>query len=404
MEISIRENLEREYLGLLLNREYLFNYVRIKPFYFSNKSLAILFEQLIECYQKYKLIDVTKIVEAHKNFNIELYTDLLTDIFVKPDYENQLLTLEDNILRYYKQDVIASLNEKLVKGDLNYDEFVLKIKKIDEIQIFKKVETLTEQEILDNINQDKVSIKIKNFDNLNTILKLVQGDFLIVGALTGTGKSGLLLNFMNGLMDNYQCIYFNMEMSKSTIYKRMISIRSGVPIYNIDNPATDYQKNIIQNCIKEISNKGVVIEHKANDIDTIKNVVRKVKNKEKHTILFIDHIGLVKKNGFKSLYESTTEVAKELRQICLDYDCTIISACQLNRGAYNSEQITLSMLKDSGEIENSSSKVILLYRDKKSNKDSKVEQMVLEVAKNRDGPYGLVCTNYIKEKQIFKEI
>ena len=62
------------------------------------------------------------------------------------------------------------------------------------------------------------------------------------------------------------------------------------------------------------------------------------------------------------------------------------------------------MLKDSGEIENSSSKVILLYRDKKNNKDSKTEQMILEIAKNRDGPYGLIYTNYIKEKQIFEEI
>lgn len=404
MEISIRENLEREYLGLLLNKEELFNYIRIKPFYLSTKSLALIFEQLFNCYQKYKSIDITKIIVEYKNFNIDLYTDLLTDVFVKPDYEKQLLILEDSILRFYKQDVIADLNEKLIRKQITYDDFVLKIKKIDEIQIFSKVETLSEQEMLDSINQDKVSIKIKNFENLNTILKLVQGDFLIIGATTGTGKSGLLLNFMNGLMDDYQCIYFNMEMSKSTIYKRMISIRCKVPIYNIDKPVTDYQKNIIYNCIKEISNKGVVIEHKANDIDTIKNIVRKVKNKNKHTILFIDHIGLVKKNGFKSLYESTTEVAKELRQICLDYDCTIISACQLNRGAYGTEQITLSMLKDSGEIENSSSKVILLYRDKKNNKDSKTEQMILEIAKNRDGPYGLIYTNYIKEKQIFEEI
>ena len=66
------------------------------------------------------------------------------------------------------------------------------------------------------------------------------------------------------------------------------------------------------------------------------------------------------------------KVAKQLRQICLEYDCTIISASQLNRGAYSSDELSLSMLKDSGELENSASKVILLYRDKDSNKDDKL--------------------------------
>ena len=32
---------------------------------------------------------------------------------------------------------------------------------------------------------------------INKILRLVQGDFLMIGASTGVGKSGLLLNFMN---------------------------------------------------------------------------------------------------------------------------------------------------------------------------------------------------------------
>ena len=89
------------------------------------------------------------------------------------------------------------------------------------------------------------------------------------------------------------------------------------------------------------------------------------KNEKKHTIVFIDHLGLTRIESMKSLYEQTTEVAKELRQICLEYDCTIIGASQLNRGAYNSEEITLSMLKDSGELENSASKVILLYKQEK---------------------------------------
>ena len=98
-----------------------------------------------------------------------------------------------------------------------------------------------------------------------------------------------------------------------------------------------------------------------------------------------------------------TEVAKELRQICLEYDCTIIAASQLNRTAYSTEEISLSMLKDSGELENSASKVVLLYKDKDAKKEDLVQNMVLDVAKNRDGYTGTIDVVYDKEKQIFKE-
>ena len=63
------------------------------------------------------------------------------------------------------------------------------------------------------------------------------------------------------------------------------------------------------------------------------------------------------------------------------------------------------MLKDSGELENSSSKVILLYRNKtqSSGLPKFTEDMVLEIVKNRDGRLGKIPFEYDKTKQIFKE-
>ena len=156
--------------------------------------------------------------------------------------------------------------------------------------------------------------------------------------------------------------------------------------------------------MQEIEKARLIIEHQATDIKQIRSTVAKLKDKNRHTILFIDHLGLCKCDGTKSLYEQATEVAKQLRQMCLEYDCTIISASQLNRSAYGNDEITLSMLKDSGELENSASKVILLYRDKKSNKDDDEPTMNIEIAKNRDGICGTVQMKYDKTKQIFKEV
>lgn len=399
-----REEIERELVSLVLNKNEIVDFLQIKPKYLSDNKLAKILEYSIECYKTNKIVSPTKIIELHKDFDIDLFTELLIDVFYhESNWREQLRIAEESIINAYKEDHIKVLNSKLEKRQISYNDFTQEVKKLDLIQLSNGTSELTALEILDNINETKARINLKGFSKLNDTLKIVQGDFVIVGATTGAGKSGFLLNLMNSLMDEYQCIYFNMEMSKSTIYKRLISIRSGVPINYINNP-TDYQKQLIEKSIKEIERNKVIVEHKANDIKNIKSLLAKAKDEKKHTILFIDHLGLTRCDERKSLYEQTTEVAKQLRQMCLEYDCTVIGASQLNRGAYNSDQITLSMLKDSGELENSASKVILLYREVGSNKEDLQVVMNIDIAKNRDGITGIIRMEYDKPKQIFKEI
>lgn len=406
MEISEnnRIEIEREFLALLLNKNDLFNIIQVRPKWLCLKENQKLLEYCIECFKNYGVVKPDKILEKHKDFDVEYFTNIYLNVFYYNDaWKDQLKLAEDSIVKYYKEDIIKVLNEKLKNNQIKYDEFMAKMKQLDDIQLTENVLTLTKKEILDNINVENSRIDFKDYPKLNNFLQLVQGDFLIIGATTGAGKSGFMLNLMNQLMLDYQCIYFNMEMSKSTIYKRLVSINASIPIKYINNPETDFQKKKIDNSMNILEKANLIVEHKANDIKQIRSVVAKLKDKNRHTILFIDHLGLTKVDGTKSLYEQATEVAKQLRQMCLEYDCTIISASQLNRGAYSSDEITLSMLKDSGELENSASKVILMYRDKESSKDNEIVEMNIDVAKNRDGICGIIKMMYDKTKQVFEE-
>ncbi len=399
-----RIEIENEFLALLLNKNDLFNIIQVRPNWLCIKENRKLLEYCIECFNECGIIKPDKIYEKHKDFNIEYFTDIYLNVFYYNDaWKEQLKLAEESIVKYYKEDIIKMLNEKLKNDEIKYDEFMAKMKQLDDIQLTENVLSLTKREIFENINVDNSKIIFKDYPKLNNFLQLVQGDFLIIGATTGAGKSGFMLNLMNQLMLDYQCIYFNMEMSKSTIYKRLVSINADIPIKYINEPETDFQKKKIDNSMEILEKANLIVEHKANDIKQIRSVVAKLKDKNRHTILFIDHLGLTKVDGTKSLYEQATEVAKQLRQMCLEYDCTIISASQLNRSAYQSEEPTLSMLKDSGELENSASKVILMYRDKESNKDSEIVGMNIEIVKNRDGFCGNVEMEYDKSKQIFKE-
>lgn len=398
------ERIEEELLTmLLLKPDICIDLLQIKPDFLFNKKNKLLLEGIIYSYNNHGIINLAS-VSTYKNELIEYITDLLAnDLLPLTEIRKQFMITQKKILDSYKKRVIKKLTDKLTSGTISCDEYLKKMCSINEVTILDELNILTIEEINNNISSSKVRIDLKNFPKLNETLNLVQNDLIIIGANTGVGKSGLLLNIMNDLMNEYQCIYFNMEMSKTTIYQRIISIKSDVPIKYIENPST-YQSELIENSLNEIISNKIIIEHKAIYIEDIKNLIARSKNDEKHSIIFLDHIGLIKCRNSKTIYEQTTYIAKELRQICLNYNCTIISACQLNRTSINSNELNLSMLKDSGEIENSSSKVILLYKNKQDiSKEKFVDNVVLDIVKNRDGRLGKIAFKYDKTKQIFRE-
>ena len=59
----------------------------------------------------------------------------------------------------------------------------------------------------------------------------------------------------------------------------------------------------------------MIVEHKANDIKQIKGVIiiTSLKDKDRHTVLFIDHLGLCKADGTKSLYEQGYRSCKTIK-------------------------------------------------------------------------------------------
>lgn len=405
--VEKRTAVEEELLAILASHNELFDILQIKPQYLSSTERQKILDLMIECYNKKGTLIPSEFICTDKDGKVTAnyilyFSELYQKTLITSNYYNEFIALQKQIVDFYKEDIILKLNEQLKNDVINYETFISQINRLQDIDIFIDIKPLTKVELINNISDDKKRINLNNFPKLNEMLELAEGDYLVVGATTGAGKSGLLLNFMNDLMDRYQCIYFNMEMNASTMYQRIISIKSDVPINHLSNPS-DYQKKLIDKACSEIEKSKIYIENKATNINAIKSIIKKVKNPNRHTIVFLDHLGLISADK-KSLYEQATEVAKQLRQICLEYDCTIISASQLNRSAYQAEEMTLSMLKDSGELENSASKVILLYRDKDEDKNNLEATMNLEIAKNRNGLKGVIKAKYFKTKQIFKEI
>lgn len=398
-------NLDEKYLlSIIYNHNNLINELQINEKILTDQRNQRILLAMKKVYQKNKVIDPTSLADELPDLIDYLTLEIITnDYYLDVQYETQFVSCQKRILDNYKIKLYDKLNTDLSRKVISMEEYNIKSEKINKLNIFNKINYLTKEEITSNIYIKNKGIKFDNYPILTRLLKLFQNDFLIIGAATGVGKSGFMLNLLNDLSKNYQCLYFNIEMSKSTIYRRLIAINKNIPVNSIDDPS-DYQKQLINESFKELEERKIIIESQVNNIQDIKMIISKAKDKNKHTIIFIDHIGLLTTNTNKNLYEQLTYISKELRTICFDFNCTVIAASQLNRSSYSEDNPTINMLKDSGELENSSRKVIILYKDKEKTRDELKPVMKVSIQKNDTGMLGNINMEYYKINQTFKEI
>ena len=393
--------IEEKLIGNILLKNELIEQIEIKYYYLEDKELQEIFKKSEEMYNEYRVIDYQKLVVDNPRL-INRISKILGETTSYPS-EEALELAQNEILKNFKSKYILKLSENLKNKKITNEEFNEKVIKLNELSIGRKIFPLEEDEILDNI-KDSRRIYLKSYPTLNKIMQFTEGDFLVIGARTGAGKSSFMLNLMNDLKENYQCVYFNIEMNKATIYKRMLAIAGNMRVDSVNQDKTQDELFRFNKAIAEVTQAKVIIEHLSYNIDDIEEVIRKIKT-NKHKIIFIDHLGLTRTSKInKSIYEQITEIVKRLRNMCLKYNCTIVGASQLNRSNFNEEKsLDISMLKDSGEIENSASKIILLSQNKDEEKGNLIVNMEIEVAKNRDGKIGSIKMVYDKTKQTFQE-
>lgn len=343
-----------------------------------------------------------KIAQIHKeNRDKELLTILLSDKQIEQEFLTKAIegnpyeeiasvqSIENVIIQAHKEELLRTEYKKLEDGLLSIEDYSKNINQINQLGTVKQ-ENITKEELKQCLESDKKAIRGLGLPKLEACLKMKEHDFMVISASgTGGGKTALALNMLSNLSKHYQCIYFNMEMGEEDIKERLISIQSGETMDTLERYKyiTDKElKNRIDEAIEEIgTNKRIKILTGAKSLEAVKATINRLDPNE-HTIVFIDHIGMIRGFSRSSLYEKTTEIAKTLRAMALNHNITMIALSQVSRQQNQqgntrnreNEAPTLSRLKESGEIENSARQVIFIYFKTEDN-------YFIRIAKNTRG-------------------
>ena len=389
------ETLEYELLALIINYPELLERNIFKKEYFFGQD-QILFNAILTEYKKHKVLLVENL-SKYSGVNLEYYFQLQTDNLWNTNKEIKFEELQKGIIDKYKRRRFKEITDTY-SG--NYEKTIQDLEKLLEIN-YQENSYINSEDVINSLFNEKRQLKL-GYEEFDKDLNLSQNDLLIIGAGSGTGKTAFALNLLLKLCEDYQCIYFNMEMSKDILYKRLIAIKTGISLKDLNNA-----KKLSSNDLRKISVassdlENIILINGSVNTPIVKKNILNIKT-DKHIVVFLDHIGLIKASG-NSLYEKMTNVAKDLRTICLDCNCTIIGLCQLSRVSQKNNEIPkLQDLRDSGEIEQSARKVVLLYDEEKDSTNEN-HNMKMIIAKNDDG--NRVIKDFVFERytQRFKEV
>lgn len=396
--------LEQELIGILFIKPTRIDELVLPLECFQSKIHRKIVEILIMQWKEHHSTDLPAMIENYqelisKDINISDFIPEITICVSSSPTDANFDYLQETLFQKYKKKLVLQQMKLFEKNQISYEKFMDFVADINAKVLFHKNKKITGEEIYNIITRKNKRISFQ-YKTLTFFGNIQEHDLIILAARPGIGKTGFALNLCNFLSEKYKTIYFSMEMSQKQIYSRLLSIESHIDMKFFDNPQSEFQDQKMREFSDKLANKKLEVIYSNQTLSSLKAKIIK-ESKEEHVVVFIDYVGLIyPSKKYSSIYERITDIVKELRVISLDFDCTIFLISQLNRQGQAKPR--LIDLKDSGELEQAGTAVLLLSKQDNTSVADK-EYMNLEIAKNRNGRTGTIQFLYDKNNQIFIE-
>ena len=194
-------------------------------------------------------------------------------------------------------------------------------------------------------------------------------------------------------------------MSETQIVQKLISKVSNIDSNKLrTGNLNQLEQEKVAMAEGKISDLPFFINTRIRNIQEIENYARRLKNKNNLGLLVIDYIQLVKsKNKFNSREQEVAEISRTLKLLSLELKIPVIGLCQLNRNAAKTEP-TLADLRESGAIEQDADNVIFIYKENDNEEEKTVENVVVDLQKQRAGGLTKVMLRFDKKVSEFRNL
>jgi replicative DNA helicase len=217
-----------------------------------------------------------------------------------------------------------------------------------------------------------------------------------LGALTACCKAG------------GRALVFSLEMDELEVSMRLIARETGISAQTIEaKTLTGEQFQRFTDAAGVVSGwQFVCSDLSAEHLAALKGKARRAHAEAPLSLIVVDYLQLAEADG-ENRQQVVATIARGLKNLARELQVPIVALSQLSRNLEQrqSKVPQLSDLRESGEIEQAADVVLFIHREEIYDKETDKKGIAeLHLAKNRNGPLGIVTCSFDGPTTTFRDL
>ena len=371
----------------------------VKPKYFKSKNIAKIFEIINDFYGKREKLPTITEVKAY--LTTDEYRESfkqLVESFKDIDKNIDKGELYDNTERFIKEKSVyhtmLEVASDIAKGSIDTSEILNKFATSCNINLVTD-RGLDLYRDVDLIVEDLTSIQKAIPSNWPWLDDALNGGFqengralYVFAGETNIGKSIFLGNVATNIANQGKnVLLITLEMSELLYARRICTNVSKIPLKELAINAPSLRQALKE---QETEGKGSIFikEFPPSTItpNQLKAFIKKIVDQGiKIDAIVLDYLNLLHSTVGTNSYERIKNVTEQVRAMTYMFNCPIISATQLNRSGFSSNNPDLTTISESVGLAATADVIVSIYQNEE---DRELSIIRLGMMKNRYGPRG----------------
>lgn len=368
-------------------------YNKLKPEMFASEFAQDCYAEMLAMYDRGENINVLSLSQALENHKWDSadINSCLRDCVSSAPTSVMMKSYADSVIKMWRSRVAKELFHHVSFAPKDIDGTISEIlARFEELQGNKEIRSKSLKQIVkenkDNYFNENVGENLvkTGFYKLDDCLGgLEGGDITIIGARPATGKSAIVTQMIGQMAKKgHRVGYFNMEMNESQVYERFVSRLAELSLTRVRRAKAFLggEQEAFEKANDEMSEYDVVISTGSKSISE----VRAESRHQRFDVIIIDYLQLIKSDRrYANRASEVGDVSRAIKALATELHVPIILLSQLNRVSESKEtkEPTMAELRESGDIEQDASNIILMWNLSEKNRSFKG----LKVEKQRQG-------------------
>ncbi|HHT9104437.1 MAG TPA: replicative DNA helicase [Candidatus Wujingus californicus] len=339
--------------------------------------------------------------------NVEFYANVVREKAVK----RHLIEVASNIQKQAFDESVETnhlldASERAI-FDVTQKKFEVSSTKLNEIlkDTFNRIESLHDR-------QSRLTGLSTGFYDLDDLTCGLQpSELIIIAARPSMGKTSLALNMVEhvGIVEKKPVIVFSQEMSAQQVAQNMLCSHARIDAHKLRRGfLEDKQWSALSYGMGSLSEAPIFIDDVPGlTVLEVRAKARRLKAQYNIQMVVVDYLQLMEApRGIENRQQEISIISRGLKSLARELSIPVIAVSQLNRSveAREGHRPRMSDLRESGSIEQDADVIVLLHRDKYYDPEKDDDTAELIIAKQRNGPTGVVKLTFLSHFMRFESL